>query len=95
MVLVTFLGATAGLHATTFNLTPSGDLQGTLNGSIAGNVINLAPGTYTMKTGEPYFHVDSGVTLQGTGGQESPQSSHPAGHFMDWMSGTATPQLKA
>jgi uncharacterized protein (TIGR03437 family) len=68
VLLAVVWGCSVSLHATTYNLTPSGDLQGTLNGSHSGDVINLAPGTYTMKTGEPWFHVDNSITLQGTGG---------------------------
>ena len=65
--------------AATVNLTPSGDLQSTLNASHSGDVINLAAGTYTMKSGEPWFHVDNSITLQGTGGSAQTTIQAPGG----------------
>jgi uncharacterized protein (TIGR03437 family) len=53
-------------------------LQATFNSSQNGDTIIVPAGTYTVDTGEPYFHIDQAITVVGQGGTvtlEAPSGS--------------------
>lgn len=51
----------------TVTLSPGADLQTAFSNARAGDVILLKSGTYTMLTGEPWFHIDTGITVRALG----------------------------
>ncbi len=56
-----------GLQAADTIVGPGGNLQAVLNAASNGDVITVQAGTYTVLTGEPYFHIDKSITLQANG----------------------------
>jgi parallel beta-helix repeat protein len=55
------------LQAATITVSPGDNLQSVLNSSKNGDIITVLGGTYTVLTGEPYFHIDQSITLQASG----------------------------